>query len=67
MSERPTIDAKDLPPEVRRRLGMKTKRGRSMTLNEVRTHALRVLAVVADLSPAERRRVLRQATKVNAV
>lgn len=67
MSDRPAVNARDLSPEVRRRLGVKTRKARSMTLNEVRTHALRVLAVVADLSPAERRRVLRQAAKLNAV
>jgi hypothetical protein len=69
MSERPSVDAKDLPAEVRRRLGLKikVKRERSMTMHEVRTYAIRVLAVMADLTPAERSRVLRQAGRMNEV
>lgn len=64
----PKIDAKDLPAEVRARLPKVPKaRKQGMTLNEVRTQALRVLAVVADLTPTDRRRVLRQAQKVNDI
>jgi hypothetical protein len=63
-----TINAGELPPEVRKQLGIKKPRERrAMTLNDVRTYAIRVLAVVADLTPSERKRVLRQAGKMNDV
>lgn len=66
------IDADELPAAVRaqlRKTGQLPRRSprRSMTADQVRTHALRIMAVIADLSPAERRRVLRKAAEVNAV
>lgn len=67
MGDVPAVNLADLPAEVRKRLKLKKRRVQSMTLNEVRTHALRVLAVVADLSPSERSRVLRQAGRLNQV
>jgi hypothetical protein len=39
----------------------------AMSKDQVRSHALRVLAVVASLSQRERRRVLQHALKVNEV
>jgi hypothetical protein len=69
--DRPVIDIDSLPPEVRKRLGkqvkVKRKRVSSMTLNEVRTYAIRALNVMADLAPSDRRRVLRQAARMNDV
>lgn len=63
-----TIDVNDLPPEVRRKLGVKRRPAkRTMTMDAVRTAAIRVLHVVADLTPAERGRVLRHALKLNDV
>ena len=62
-----TIDAKELTPALRTKLGVTAPRRRGMTMNDVRTAAIRVLAVVADLSPTDRRRVLRQASKLNEV
>lgn len=67
MSDVPVVNLNDLSPEVRKRLKVRKRRTRSMTINEVRSYALRVLAVVADLSPAERGRVLRQAGRLNEV
>jgi hypothetical protein len=63
------INAKDIPADVRAKLGLdkSTKRRRSLSADEVRSHSLRVLAVVADLTKAERARVLRHAVKVNEV
>ena len=64
---RPSISVDDLTPEARRALGVKRQRRQTMTKDEVRTAAIRVMAVMADLSPAERRRVLAQASKLNEV
>jgi hypothetical protein len=68
MSERPAINAADLSPELRKKLGLPRRAGRrSMTMDDVRTAAIRVLNVIADLTPSERGRVLRHAQKVNDV
>jgi hypothetical protein len=64
---KPAIGVNDLPPEIRKRLGVKRRAVRTMDINQVRTLALRVLNVVADLTPGERGRVLRHALKVNDV
>ena len=61
------IDAGDLPPELRRKLGIRRQAKRSMTMHDVRSYSLRVMAVMADLTQRERARVLRQALKVNDV
>ncbi len=61
------IDVNDLPPEVRKKIGVKRRAVRSMDLNTVRTYAIKVLAVIAELTPTERARVLRQAGKMNDV
>lgn len=62
-----TIDVNDLTPEQRKQLGLTKRRGpRSMSAHEVKSYAFRVCNVVADLTPAERGRVLRQALKLNA-
>ena len=65
MSQAPAVNLEDLSPEVRRRMKLRKPREQSMTRNEVRTYALRVLAVIADMTPGERRRVLRQANLYN--
>lgn len=76
MSDRATIDAAELPPELRARFGLeapparKGARGakaRKLSADNVRTLAFRVCAVLAELTPAERARVLRQASKLNDV
>lgn len=69
------ISADEIPPEVLARAMAKAGMGkpprkaptRSMTMHEVRTYAIRVLNVMADLTDTERARVLRHATKVNEV
>lgn len=70
MSERPSLSIDDLPPAMRKALrqqGVKKPRRVTMSKDQVRTAAFRVLAVVAELSPAERRRVLSHAVKLNEV
>lgn len=68
-----TVDLADLSPEVRRQLAAKgakiakTTRTTTMTRDAVRTAAFRVMAVLADLAPAQRERVLRHALKLNEV
>jgi hypothetical protein len=65
----PSIPLDDLPAEAREKLGFKPPRKprRGMNKDQVRTHALRVLAVIAELSQADRKRVLEQALRANAV
>lgn len=58
-----TLD--DLPAAARRRLGLKKTRTSQFPKDQVRTWAIRVLAVVADLTPDQRRRVLQHAAKLN--
>lgn len=61
------VNLAEIPVDVRKRLGLKKPPVRSMDMATVRTYAIRVMAVIADLTPAERRRVLRQAGKLNDV
>lgn len=70
--DRPALSASELTPSVRKRLaelrGTKTLRVRktaTLSKDRIRGHALRVLAVIADLTQAERRRVLAHAARVN--
>lgn len=65
MSDAPSINVEDLPPDVRKKLGLTIPRRRGLSKNDVRSYALRVLVAVAGLSPSERRRVLQHALKVN--
>lgn len=62
-----TIALKDLTPAQRKALGKRLPRAKGMTLHEVRTYAFRIMNVVADLTPTERARILRHATKLNEV
>lgn len=61
------IAFKDLPKELQDRVAppLRRKAVRSMTMHEIRTSAIRALATMADLSQAERARVIRQLGKVN--
>jgi hypothetical protein len=72
MSGRAVVDVDELSPEVRRQLGIpdgsaRSRRRTAMTKDEIRSAAIRVLAVVASLSSAQRRRVLKHALEVNEV
>ncbi|HEY7234547.1 MAG TPA: hypothetical protein VH539_10385 [Gemmatimonadaceae bacterium] len=72
----PKLDFDELDDDVRAkvaaRLGITAprngpRRSANMSKDQVRSHALRVLAVVASLSQRERKRVLQHALKVNDV
>lgn len=60
-----TLD--DLPPAARAKLGIRKPRQSQFSKDEVRTHALRILAEVSSLTQDQRRRVLEHAVKVNAI
>lgn len=60
----PKIDAADLPRDVRKRLGIRRSTP-SITRHEVRGRAIDVLHVISELTQSDRRRVLRQAIKLN--
>lgn len=62
-----TIALKDLSPAQRKAIGKRLPRAKPMAMNEVRTLAIRVLNVIAELTPTDRARVLRHAQKVNEV
>jgi hypothetical protein len=60
-----SVNAKDLPPELLKQLGLRKPRQTGFSKDKVRTWSLRTLAVLADLSQDQRRRVLEHALKVN--
>jgi hypothetical protein len=67
-----TIHASELPVEVAKSIGVPAKhrataKGRPARLSKdaVRTHALRCLAPLAELTRSDRARVLNHALKVN--
>ena len=63
-----TINANDIPPEVGRKLGLPRGRAKPparLDKERVRSYALKCLAVLSDLTRAERQRVLNHAQKVN--
>jgi hypothetical protein len=62
-----SINLNDLDPEQRKQLGIKKPRETAFTKDELRGWSLKILALMANLSRAERERVLRHAIKVNKV
>jgi hypothetical protein len=62
-----SINAADLSPDQKKELGIRAERQTRFTQDEVRGYALKVLALMANLTRAERARVLRHAQKVNKV
>lgn len=61
----PKLSVNDLPADTRRKLGLTKTRQQQFSKDQVRTWAIRVLAVVADLNQDQRRRVLQHALKIN--
>jgi hypothetical protein len=62
-----TINLDDIDPEQRKQLGIRKPRESSFSKDELRGWALKTLALMANLTRAERERVLRHALKVNKV
>lgn len=58
----------ELSPELRRELGLPApRRQQSFSKSEVRTHAIKCIAAIANLTQDQRRRVLEHALKINKV
>jgi len=65
---RPSLDVDELAPAApEESWGFAAGSQRSLSKNDVRTYAIRVLNVIADLTPGERARVLEHAAAVNDV
>lgn len=62
-----TINADDLPPEMRTELKIRKPRETQFSKEELRGWSLRVLSLMSSLTRAERQRVLDHAKKVNRV
>ena len=62
-----TLNLDDIDPEQRKQLGIRKPRETAFSKDELRGWALKVLALMANLSRSERDRVLQHALKVNRV
>jgi hypothetical protein len=60
-----TLNVNDLPPAMLKELGIRKPRQQSFTKETVRSWSLKTLALLAELSQDQRRRVLEHALKVN--
>jgi hypothetical protein len=60
-----TLNVNDLPPALLKELGIRKPRQQGFTKESVRSWSLRTLALLAELSQDQRRRVLEHALKVN--
>jgi len=61
------VHADALPPETRKRLGLRKSRQQTFTREQLRREAIGVLAQIRHLTADQRRRVLEHAVKVNDV
>lgn len=60
-----TLNVNDLPPAMLKQLGIAKPRKQSFSKEAVRSWSLKTLALLAELSQDQRRRVLEHAMKVN--
>jgi len=60
-----TMNVNDLPPAMLKQLGIRKQKGQGFTKESVRSWSLKTLALLAELSQDQRRRVLEHALKVN--
>jgi hypothetical protein len=61
------INFDDIPADKRKDMGLKAPRKCSFGREELRSWSLKVLALMSSLTRTQRERVLRHASKVNAV
>ncbi|HVR11800.1 MAG TPA: hypothetical protein VMW75_27405 [Thermoanaerobaculia bacterium] len=61
------VHADELPPETRKRLGLRKSRQQTFTREQLRREAIGVLAQIRHLTADQRRRVLEHAVNVNDV
>ncbi len=64
---RKPVHVDELPPETRKRLGLRKTRQQTFKREELRREAIGVLAQIRHLTAEQRRRVLDHAIKVNEV
>jgi hypothetical protein len=62
-----SINLDDIDPDQRKALGIRKPRETAFSKDDLRGWSLKVLALIANLSRSERKRVLRHALKVNKV
>lgn len=62
-----SINLDDIDPEQRKQLGIRKPRETTFSKDEMRGWSLKILALMANLSRAERERVLRHALEVKKV
>lgn len=63
-----TINLHDIPADQRKDMGLKAPRSKSsFGKEELRSWSLKILALMSSLTRDERERVLRHASKVNAI
>ncbi len=60
-----SLNLDDLPPALRQQLGIPKPRQNAFRKDRVRTWSLKTLAVLAELTQDQRRRVLEHALRVN--
>ena len=62
------VPVDQLPAEIRAQLGLgRAPRQQRFSVEQERRHAIRVLAVIADIDQGQRARVLRRAVRMNEV
>ena len=61
------VHVDELTPEQRKKLGIPTPRKTTFNKEDVRSHALKCLAAIANLNQSQRKRVLSHAQKLNNV
>lgn len=62
-----TINLDDIDPEQRKQLGIRKPRETAFSKDELRGWSLKILALMANLTRAERERVLKHALRLNKV
>lgn len=60
-----TMNVNDLPPAMLKQLGIRKPRTQGFSKESVRSWSLKTLALLAELTQDQRRRVLEHALKVN--